>query len=606
MTRLRIFTLLAVLLAAPAAQASDGAALYASHCAICHDHPEDRTPSRAAMARMRSDEIVAASTQGVMRGQSEGLDATDLRAIAAYLAPADKAAAVAPTGACTTPAPPINLAGATWRGWGNGLTNPRFQPAPGVAAEDVARLKVKWVYRFDASMAVGQPVLVDGWVFTGTQAGRVVALDAATGCTRWTRQSGAPTRTAITLGLLPPGSPARIAAYFADDGGYAHAVNAETGVPLWSRRLDSHVATRITGAPLLHNGRLYVPVSSAEEGWAQKPSYPCCSFRGSVVALDATTGAVIWQTYTIPEAPHPYRRNPANTQQFGPAGAAVWAAPSLDEKRALLYVGTGNSYTDVPERSSDGIVAFDLQTGEIRWTNQIQPHDNYVMPCTRASMAGKGNCPEDLGPDFDFGSSPVLTRLAGGREILLAGQKSGSLFGLDPDASGRKLWEAKLGAGSALGGIQWGFAVDTATAYVAIADPYRRENGPAPKPGLYAVRIADGVVLWQWAAPSGNCAWAGRCIAANSAAVTAIPGVVFAGASDGHLRAHRMSDGAVLWDFDSAARPYPAVNGGSARGGSIDNGGAVVAGGLVLVNSGYGRQLDHAGNALFAFSVDAR
>ena len=252
-------------------------------------------------------------------------------------------------------------------------------------------------------------------------------------------------------------------------------------------------------------------------------------------------------------------------------------------------------------------MALDLATGRIVWTNQLRAHDNYVVPCTRAALAGQGNCPRELGPDFEFGASPVLVTRADGHDVLLAGQKSGTLFALDPDHGGRELWETSLGAGSALGGIQWGLAADDTTAFVPVADPYRRDGGSRPRPGVYAVRIADGAVLWRWGAPANNCAWSyERCLASNSAAATAIPDVVLAGGSDGHLRAYRSSDGAVIWDFDTAARPYDAVNGGSARGGSIDNGGPVVAGGMVLVNSGYGRQLAHAGNALFAFTPDGR
>lgn len=509
-------------------------------------------------------------------------------------------------GTCTTPAPPLDLDGPAWRGWGNDAHNSRYQPDPGLTAEEVPRLMLKWVYRYDV-MAVGQPVIVDGWIFAGGQTGHVIALDAATGCLRWTHGPGPPARTAISLGALPTGAPARIAAWYADDLGFVHAVNAETGAEIWTRQLDTHVATRITGAPLFDRGRLYVPVSSAEEGWAKTPAYPCCTFRGSVVALDAATGSVIWRAYTIDEPPHLYHRQSDNAQRFGPAGAAVWSAPTLDERRGLLYVATGNSYTDVPEHGSDAIVAIDIATGRIVWTNQLRTHDNYVVPCLRAAQAGEGNCPSDLGPDFDFGSSAVLAHVDG-HDVLLAGQKSGTLFALDPDQGGRKLWETSVGAGSSLGGIQWGFAVDDSTAFVPVADPYPREGGPPPRPGVYAVRIADGALLWQWPAPIDNCAWLheGRCFASNSAATTVIPGVVFAGASDGHLRAYRAGDGTVIWDFDTAGQPYDAVNGGQARGGSIDNGGPVVAGGILLVNSGYGRLIAHGGNALMAFTPDGR
>jgi polyvinyl alcohol dehydrogenase (cytochrome) len=585
----------------------DGATLYAQRCAGCHDAPAERTPAREALARLRADDIVRAVTQGIMRAHAEGLDAAQLGAIAAYLAGPAAATPTAPD-ACVARAP-LDLAAPGWRGWGNDPRNPRFQPAPGLAAEDVPRLKPRWVFAFDASMTVGQPVVAGGRVYAGTHSGQVVSLDARTGCTHWIRRYGAPVRTAITLGPLPEGAKARVAAYFGDDRGMLRAVDAETGEELWSRLLDTHVAARITGAPLLHGGRLYVPVSSGEEGWAQSPAYACCTFRGSVMALDAVTGDTVWRTYTIDASAQPYRTPPAGARQLGPAGAAVWSAPTLDERRGLLYVGTGNSYTDVPETGSDAVFALDAQTGRVRWSQQLRPGDNYVMPCVRPAQAGSGNCPRSLGPDFDIGSSPVLGRLPDGRDVLLVGQKSGTLYALDPDRAGRRLWEVTLGAGSALGGIEWGFAIDGDSAYVPIADPFRHPHPGAgdPRPGVYAVRIADGAVRWQWAAPSAACAWGpARCLASMSAATTAMPGIVFAGGSDGHLRAYRSGDGQLVWDFDTAAAPHAAVNGGSARGGSIDNGGPVVAGGMVFVHAGYGRQLARSGNALFAFSVDGR
>jgi polyvinyl alcohol dehydrogenase (cytochrome) len=332
------------------AHAADGAALYAARCAACHDLPADRIPGRADLARMDQQEIVAAATQGVMRGRSSGLDLPEFQAIAAYLS--RRAEVVAPLPVRATPARPLRMDGAAWRGWGNDPRNRRHQSNPGLTAEDVPRLKVKWVYRYGTSMAVGQPVLVDGWVFAGAQSGHVIALDAATGCLRWSHASGAPACTAISLGALPAGAPARIATWCADDRGAAHALNAETGAEIWSRQLDSHIAARVTGSPLLHDGRLYIPVSSAEEGWARNSAYACCTFRGSVVALDAATGAVIWRTYTISEVPHPYIRETDKAQRYGPAGAAVWSTPTLDEKRGLLYVASGNSYTDVPNTAA--------------------------------------------------------------------------------------------------------------------------------------------------------------------------------------------------------------------------------------------------------------
>jgi polyvinyl alcohol dehydrogenase (cytochrome) len=347
---------------------------------------------------------------------------------------------------------------------------------------------------------------------------------------------------------------------------------------------------------------LYAPVSSIEEAIGRSDKYECCKFRGSMVALDAYTGKLIWKTHTIAEEPKPFKKNSAGTQMYGPAGAAIWSAPTLDLKRGLLYVGTGNSYTDAPTGGPDAIMAFELATGKIRWINQVLPNDNFIMNCRQP---GAGNCPKEAGPDFDFGSSPILRKLPNGKEALLAGQKSGILFALDPDNQGKKIWEIKLGGGTALGGIEWGFTADATTVYVPMADPF----GPPDqrKPGLTAVKIATGEKLWHTPAPAAKCAWGTqRCTNAQSAAATLIPGVVFSGASDGHLRAYATSDGQIIWDFDTAAEPYNAVNGKQAKGGTIDAGGATIANGILYLNSGYGRIIGRPGNALLAFSVDGK
>jgi polyvinyl alcohol dehydrogenase (cytochrome) len=404
------------------------------------------------------------------------------------------------------------------------------------------------------------------------------------------------------VGPLPTGSKAKFAAYFGDTRAYVYAVDAETGKELWRMKADDHQVARITGSPVLHQDRLYVPVSSIEEAIGRNDKYECCTFRGSIVALDAYTGKLIWKSYSIPDEPRPYKKNAAGIQLYGPAGAAIWSSPTLDLKRGALYAGTGNSYTDAPTGSPDAIIAFDLETGKIRWVNQVLTKDNYIMNCGKPGM---GNCPQDAGPDFDFGSSPILRKLPNGKEVLLAGQKSGILFALDPDNQGKKLWENKLGGGTALGGIEWGFTADASTVYVPVADPFGKPD--ERKPGLSAVKIATGETLWSAPAPAAKCAWGSqRCTNAQSAAATSIPGVVFSGTADGHLRAYASSDGKIIWDFDTAAEVYKAVNGKEAKGGTIDAGGVTIANGILYINSGYGMIIGWPGNALLAFSVDGK
>jgi polyvinyl alcohol dehydrogenase (cytochrome) len=583
----------------------DGAKLYEQRCAVCHDNPQDRTPPKSVIARRAPEEVIAALTTGSMKTQAAGLKELEIRAIAVYLTGKQPGGVLDPSqlaNRCTAPAGPINLKAPGWNGWSPDLDNTHYQPKPGLKAEDVPRLKLKWAFAYPATMAIGQPSIIGNRLYVTSDSGQVISLNAQTGCAYWATSVGSPVRTSVSVGPLPAGSKAKFAAYFGDERATVYAVNAETGEQLWKIKLDNHPVARITGSPVLHGTRLYVPVSSVEEAISRPDKYECCKFRGSMAALDAHTGKLIWQTYTIPDEPKPYKKNAAGTQLYGPAGAAVWLAPTIDPKRGVLYVGTGNSYTDVPTGGSNAIIAFELATGKIRWINQVLPNDNFIMNCRQP---GQGNCPEKAGPDFDFGSSPILRKLPNGKDVLLAGNKGGILFALDPDKEGKKIWEVKLSDGTALGGIEWGFTADDTTVFVPIADPF----GPPDKrkPGLNAIKIATGEKLWSTPAPPAKCTWGTmRCSNAQSAAATAIPGIVFSGTSDGHLRAYAMSDGKIVWDFDTAAQPWEAVNGKPAKGGTIDGGGATIANGILYVNSGYGRILGMAGNALLAFSVDGK
>ncbi|HQR35112.1 MAG TPA: PQQ-binding-like beta-propeller repeat protein [Blastocatellia bacterium] len=583
----------------------DGAALYAERCAVCHDNPKDRIPPKSIIARRSPDEVINALTSGSMKIQANGLKPLEIRAIAVYLTGKEPTGVVDPSqlaNRCQAPGGPINLKAGGWNGWGFDYDSTRFQPKPGLKVEDVPKLKVKWAFAYPATMAIGQPTVVGDRLYVTSDSGQVISLNAQSGCAYWAISVGAPVRTAVSVGALPAGSAAKFAAYFGDEKATVHAVDAETGKELWKIKLDNHPVARITGSPVLYRDRLYVPVSSVEEAISRGDKYECCKFRGSMAALDAYTGKLIWQSYAITEEMKPYKKNSAGTQLYGPAGAAIWSAPTLDLKRGVLYAGTGNSYTDAATGGSDAIIAFDLATGKIRWVNQVLPNDNFIMNCGKP---GVGNCPENAGPDFDFGSSPILRKLPNGKDVLLAGNKAGILFALDPNNQGKKLWEVKLGAGTALGGIEWGFTADAKVVYVPVADPIGQPD--KRKPGLSAVDIATGKILWQVPAPAVKCSWGtARCSNAQSAAASLIPGAIFSGTSDGHLRAYATSDGKIIWDFDTAAQPYNAVNGKQAKGGTIDAGGAVIANGMVYVNSGYGRILGMPGNALLAFSVDGK
>jgi polyvinyl alcohol dehydrogenase (cytochrome) len=462
----------------------------------------------------------------------------------------------------------------------------------GLSAADVPRLTLKWALGFpDASVAWSSPTVAGRRVYVGSQNGTVYSLDAKTGCIHWTYSATGGVRTAIAVGADTGTNPALV--YFGDTAANAYALNAETGRVVWTRKVDDHPLARITGSPTLHAGRLYVPVSSYEESQGADPRYECCTFRGSVSALDAATGRVIWKTSMITD---PLQRRGTSTTGaalWGPSGSGIWSAPTIDEGRKRLYVATGNAYSAPAHKSSDAVVALDLETGAIRWMRQVTPGDVYLSNC----RAGNPNCPETNGPDFDFGSPPVLAR-ADGRDVLVIGQKSGIAFALDPAHDGEVMWEYRAGQGGVLGGIEWGAAVDDEHAYFAVSDILQ------PKPGgIHAVRLATGQRAWFTPPPAAVCGTGRGCNAAQSAAVTAIPGVVFSGSNDGALRAYDTKTGAVVWEFDTN-KDFTTVNGIPAKGASLIGPGPVVAGGMVYVNSGYGAFGGRPGNVLLAFGVE--
>ena len=579
-----------------AAQALDGEALFEEHCAACH--LADVVPRALAIDNMRAlppAAIVGALTDGAMQQQGAELSPAARRAIAEFITGRRVADDVdRATGACAPPSPaewPGLDGGPEWNGWGAGVTNIRFQPAEhaGLAAEDISRLRLKWAFGYPRSAtAQSQPTVVGGRLFVASERGVVYALDARTGCTHWSFAAQSGVRSAMTVSRL---ADRRHALFFGDFNANVYALDASTGAEIWRRDVETHEGARITGAPVLHEGRLYVPVSSLEELLAADPEYPCCTFRGSVAALDAATGEPIWQSFTIPETPRPRGRNPEGAFLMGPSGAAVWSAPTVDAERGLIYAATGNAYTEPAAATSDAIVAFDIDTGAIRWTHQLTPGDAFILNC----RGGNPNCPDDDGPDFDFGSSPVLATMTDGRDLLVIGQKSGVGYGLDPDRDGAIVWQYRVGAGSALGGIEWGFAVDARKAYFANSDYLTPEPG-----GLAAVRLRTGELVWYAEPHEPVC---DRCSPALLAAVTAIPGAVFSGAYDGLFRAYDAENGSVLWQHDTN-HAYDTVNGVTARGGSINGPGAVVVGGMVYVNSGYAAFGGRPGNVLLAFGVD--
>ena len=600
----RTLACIALLLFAAAsarAQAVDGAAVFAKACASCHADGQTSAPTPAALRALPAESILNALTNGRMQVQGSALTATERSAVALFTAGRGARDAIAATSGtenkCTASGPMANAATSPgWNGWGNGVANTRFANSGGISAADLPRLKLKWAFGYSGvSAARAQPTIAGGRLFVASENGEVHALDPKTGCTHWTFKAAAGVRTGLSVGPYKTASASGQAVYFGDTRATAYAVDAQTGAMLWTRKVDDHPSAALTGSPTVYGGRLYVPVQGLnEEGQGGRGGYQCCTFRGSLVALDANTGAVVWKTYTVDEA-KPRAKDAQGVQMWGPAGGGIWSAPTIDAKRGAVYVATGNGYADPPQPMTDAVVAMDLQTGRVRWVQQMTAADQWTLGC-QAQNPTNPACPATLGPDYDFSASPAIATV-NGRELLVLPQKSGVAFALDPDKQGAIVWQRRIGQGSGLGG-QWGGAVDERQAYFGVADLLTQNPG-----GMRAVNLATGEMAWSVPPQKPLCGEGRTCRAAQGAAVTVIPGAVLSGSLDGGMRAYSTATGEILWTFDTN-REFQTVNGVKALGGGMDGPGAIVSGGMIYFNSGYGGFVGNPGNVLLAFGIE--
>src|SRR6201996_6210877 len=592
----------------PAPDASNpGAQLYIQKCAQCHDHPVDRIPARVFLSIVKTPEqVVTALTSGVMQPMAAGLSADQIKSLASYVTGKEVGATHDPdpnANRCTTQAE-LKPGAKDWSAWGHDFNNTRYQADPGIAAADVPKLKVKWVFADPGNTADGQPPVAGDMLFVPNRAGHVFALDAKTGCTHWTFLAEGGVHAAIGVGPLPGG---KHATYVVTENGWLHALEAETAAVIWTTRVEDHPATRLTGSPTLYDGRLYVPLSSLEEVSLFNPNYACCTFRGGAAAVDAATGKILWKAHNIEQEPKQIGVSASGTKLFGPAGVSIFSAVTVDPKRKAVYAGTGNSYTQDSIDVANAVIAFDMDTGKRKWVTQALPKDDI---CPKAQK------PEEcshVGPDFDFAAPPVLRKMPNGKEILVAISKADEAFGYDPDQNGKLVWRSKLGKGSRTAGV-WGMATDKTQMYVGSADV--RPQPGVTVGGLTALDFTNGKTIWHVPAPPAVCAWgdapsalalangAVNCSPAQPGAAAVIPGAVFSGSIDGHMRAFSTKDGAKLWDFDTGGS-FKAVNAPAATGGSLSNGVEAIANGVLYVNSGAGG-VHQPGNALIAFTVDGK
>lgn len=588
-----------------------GEKVFQQACASCHAGGSPKAPPPYMLQSMSPATVLKILDQGVMKDMAAGLSPLQRRQVVEYLTKTDLAnyRAPLPPTMCdaahrrftmTQPPPAV--------GWG--YDNRRFVPAAvgGLSAEDLPRLKLKWAFAFpDASQVRSQPVVAMGAVFTGSHNGEVFALDLATGCVRWVTAAAAEVRTTVVVerwndGAAPKRPPR---AFFGDVLGNVYGVDAATGKMLWRVRPDQHHSATITGSPTLADDTLYVPVSSLETGSAENPDYACCTFRGSVVALDVATGRKKWQAYTVPAPAKVMGKTSKGVDIFAPSGAPVWASPTVDRKRGLLYFGSGENYTSPADGNSDAMIAVDLNTGKRRWTTQLTKRDAWNNSCMYKDHP---NCPSERGPDQDLASSIMIVTLANGRDVLIAGDKSGRLVAADPDRGGALIWSVKVGRGSLMGGIHFGMSSDGTRIYVPIYDskttPLAGTYPDRGFPGMHMVDPATGKIVWR-AEFIDACGGRVGCEPGISAATTAIPGAVLAGHVDGWLRAYDSATGKVVWQLDTN-QSFAAPNGAKARGGSMSGPGPAVYGGNLIIPSGYGFAFKMPGNALLVYSIDGK
>ncbi len=592
----------------PAAEKSLGAQVYRDNCAACHNAGIGRAPQRLLVQDMTPDAIHRALVSGAMRPQAAALSAEQKIAVAEYLA--GRKMGGSDTGAalnmCKGSAARFDLSEPpALAGWGLDPASTHAIPASlsGITAQNAPRLKLKWAFGFpNSARARSQPALAGGAVLVGNHNGTVYALDRGTGCVRWAYSAGAEVRTGIVVSPWSSGDrAARPLVFFGDVAGRVYAVGLLDGKLAWQKKADVHPAAVITGTPVLHQGTLFVPVSSLEEAFATSPAYPCCNFRGSILALNARSGQQQWRRHLVPP---PVRQGSgkAGQDQLGPSGVAVWSAPAVDTARGQLIVVTGDNYSKPATRLSDSIVSLDLMTGRIKWHFQATAGDAWNVDCyTRSS----GNCPDEASPDYDFGAGAVLAKGKDGRDYVLAGQKSGWVYGLDP-ANGRLVWKQRVGHGSPSGGVHFGMAADAGRLFVPISDRVVMDKDPfPPRPGLHALDVTSGASVWEAPDQSIDCKGNPQCLVGYGGGVTVTGGVVLIGSDTGYLRIFQADNGQLLWQQDTT-QSVATVNGIPAKGGSISGGVAPIAyRGSIIVPSGYGFASKLPGNVLLVYEVEA-
>lgn len=575
-----------------------GRNIYLEQCELCHLDSELKAPSVDSMKLLSFERILFSLTDGVMMEEGALLSVEERNAVVGYLAQ-DRPAGTRTRNANRCAGLLSDLSPIRWTGWANDVTNSRFQSGveSGLTHSNVDKLALKWAYAFPDTIRMrAQPAITQETVYLGGQTGEVTALSAETGCIWWTFEADAEVRGALSLVDAENGNTRALV--LSDFEANVYRLNASTGNVEWKVNVAEHANGTITGALTVFEDLVIIPLSSTEILNAANPNYACCTFRGGLMALNLNTGKEMWRAYAVAE-PSRQKPNSVGTPQWGPSGAPAWGSPTIDARRRQVYFGTGQNYSSPASQTSDAVIAVDVDTGRRVWTFQTLAGDAWNAACVNDGP----NCPVENGPDFDVGAAPVLITLDNGTDAVIAGNKGGIVFALNPE-NGQMMWQKRVGRGGRKGGVHWGLASDGDKVYVGVGDlPDEFDSPHDAQPGLHALDASTGATVWTVSAEPTCAANSFRCYPSFSGALTVTSDVVFAGGMDGRLHAFATRDGAKVWGFDTD-RTFETVNGIPGQGGSIDSDGAVIADGRLLINSGYDLYGQLAGNVLLMFAIE--
>ena len=578
-----------------------GEAIYQTNCAACHDGGVAKAPHKDMIGLMTAESIHLAMNSGLMQAEAASLDPEQRVAVAEYLAGESMGTAARDIPYCQDDVKFDGLTDSGPQSWGIDSANSRSisADAGGIDASNVATLSVQWAIQFPGANRVrSQPAFAGGLLFVGSHNGKVYALDPDQGCQTWSFQAAAEVRTGILVKPWRDDAPTTDL-YFGDVLGNVYALDAASGQQRWPLRADDHPNATITATPTLVDGNLYIPISSLEVSQAVNPAYPCCTFRGSILAVDANSGEQLWRTYTIAEKPEVQGQTDYGTDIIGPSGAVVWNTPALDLDRRQIYFGTGENMSSPATATSDAIFALDMDTGDVNWIYQATAQDAWNTACDSATPQ---NCPEEDGPDFDFGAATILAPHSQHGHVVLAGQKSGMVHAIHAD-TGKLVWQTRVGRGGIQGGVHFGMAAHEGLVFVPISDMADGRSYPNPdRPGMHAVAIETGEIVWS-TLHEDKCTGRDFCHPGISQAPTVVGDLVLAGGMDGWLRAYRIADGEIVWSLDTT-QSFDTVNGATTHGGSMGGAaGPIAHEGQVLVSSGYGIYNHMMGNLLLLLKI---